>query len=184
MCYECLNESLSLIMNQRLQTFLTKNNTIIKAQITFMPRSRTTDHIFTLNTLCNKYIKDKNLASCLLTLLISKNHNSIWHKGLFNTLSTDQVHGKFLNKIQNIYKNSSSGIKLGNRCTQFFFCLKGVQQGCPLSPNLLNIYVNDLFERLSGVNTHPPCLNNEQITALMYADDLIILSLSHEGLQK
>ena len=83
-----------------------------------------------------------------------------------------------------MYKNSSSAVKLGNRCTQFFLCSKGLRQGCPLSPNLFNIYVNKLFNRLNDVNTHPPCLNNEQITALMYADDLIILSLSHEGLQK
>ena len=83
-----------------------------------------------------------------------------------------------------MYKNSSSAVKLGNRCTQFFFCSKSLQQGSPLGPNLFNTYVNDLFNRLNNVNTHPPCLNNEQITTLMYADDLIILSLSHEGLHK
>ena len=54
----------------------------------------------------------------------------------------------------------------------------------PMSSNLFNIYVNHLFNRLNNVNTHPACLNKEQITALMYADDLIMLSLSREGLQK
>ena len=49
---------LCLIM-KRLEAFLTKNNTIDRAQIGFMPESRTTDHIFTLKTLCNKYVKDK-----------------------------------------------------------------------------------------------------------------------------
>ena len=47
-----IDPSANLIMNQRLQAFLTTNNTIDRAQIGFMPKSRTTDHIFTLKTLC------------------------------------------------------------------------------------------------------------------------------------
>ena len=43
-----------------MNAFLTKNNIIDRAQIGFMPKSRTTDHIFTLKTLCNKYVNDKN----------------------------------------------------------------------------------------------------------------------------
>ena len=107
-----------------------------------------------------------------------------WHKGLFHRTNTNQVNGQFISILQSMYKNSSSAVKLGKRYTQFFSCSKGLQQGCPLCPNLFNIYVNDLFNTINNVNTHPPCLNNEQITALMYADDLILLSLSHEGLQK
>ena len=150
-----------------------------------MPKIRTTDHIITLKTLCNKYVKDKNggkLFACFVD--IKKVYDSIWHEGLFPKLITDHVNRQFINIIQSMYKDSSSAVKLGNRCTHFFLCSKGLRQGCPLTPNLFNIYVNDLFSRLNDVNTDPPCLNNEQITALMYADDLIILSLSHEGLQK
>ena len=51
---------LCLTMNQRLQAFLTKHNVIDRAQIGFMPKNRTTGHIFTLKTLCNKYVKDIN----------------------------------------------------------------------------------------------------------------------------
>ena len=161
MYYECFIESLSFDS---------------RAQIGFTPSSRTTDHIFTLKTPCNKYVKNKKggkLFACFVDL-----KNLIWHKGLFHKLSTNQVNGQFLNIIQSMCKNSSSAVKLGNRCTQFFLSSKSLRQRCPSSQNLLDIYVNDLFETLNGVNTHPPCLSNEQITAFMYADDLIILSLS------
>ena len=128
-------------MNQGLQAFLTRNNIIDRAQIGFMPKSRTTDHIFTLKTLCNKYSKDKNggkLFACFV--IFKKAYDSIWHEGLFHKLITNQVNGH--NIIQSMYKNSSSAVRLGNRCTQFFLCSKGLRQGCPLSPNLFNIYVN------------------------------------------
>ena len=68
-------------MNQRLQACLTKNNTTDRAQIDFVPKSRTTDHIFTLKTLCNKYVKDKNdgkLFACFVDF--KKAYDSIWHK--------------------------------------------------------------------------------------------------------
>ena len=79
---------LCLVMNQRLQAFLTKNNIIDRAQIGFMPKSRTTDHTFTLKTLCNKYVKDKNcgkLFACFIDF--KKAYDSIWHEGLFHKLT-------------------------------------------------------------------------------------------------
>ena len=61
-----------LTINQRLQAFLTKNNTINRAQIGFMQKGRATDHIYTLKTLCNKYVKDKKVVNYLPALSISK----------------------------------------------------------------------------------------------------------------
>ena len=52
-------------------------------------------------------------------LAFKKAYDSIWHEGLFHKLITNQVNGQFLNIIQSMYKNSSSAVKLGNRCTQF-----------------------------------------------------------------
>ena len=50
-------------------------------------KSRTTDHIFTLKTLSNKYVKDKNggkLFACFIDF--KKAYDSIWHEGLFHKL--------------------------------------------------------------------------------------------------
>ena len=48
-----------------------------------------------------------------------------------------------------------------------------------------NLYVNDIFEMINQNNDSNICLNDHvPINALMYADDLILLSESPEGLQK
>ena len=60
---------------------------------------------------------------------------------------------------------------------------KGVRQGCPLSPILFNIYVNEIFDLVDENNDSGFYLGNTKVNALMYADDLILLSETREGLQ-
>ena len=83
-----------------------------------------------------------------------------------------------------MYSKSSCAIKIRNKRTNFFRCKKGVRQEFPLSPSLFNIYINDIEKRLSGVNDSPITLDNgTNISSLLYADDIVIMSLSEEGLQ-
>ena len=68
--------------------------------------------------------------------------------------------------------------------TKFFQCSRGVRQGCPLSPTLFNTYLNDLIPQLEASNSSPLGLPNKtNVSCLMYADDLILLSKSPQGLQ-
>ena len=84
-----------------------------------------------------------------------------------------------------MYSENSCAIKIGNKRTRFFRCKKGVRQGCPPSPNLFNIYINDIVERLNKANTTLLLLKNgSKISCMLYADDIVIMSLSEDGLQK
>ena len=59
---------------------------------------------------------------------------------------------------------------------------KGVQQGNPLSPLLVNLSINDIFGAVK--NGGPVSLDDTNFfNALMYADDLIIMATSKEELQ-
>ena len=58
----------------------------------------------------------------------------------------------------------------------------GVKQGCVLSPIFFNIFLSDL-PGIFDSNCYPVKLNNTSLHCLLYADDLIILSESSDGLQ-
>ena len=74
-------------------------------------------------------------------------------------------------------------MKCDDKITQFFDFSKGVRQGCPLSPLLFNLYVNDVFEVIDNSIDSPMYLNDKKVNALMYADDLVILAQSEKELQ-
>ena len=108
----------------------------------------------------------------------------MWHCGLFHKLQNYGINGNFLNAMKSMYDKTECADKINNQCTNFFKCSKGVRQGCPLSPTLFNLYVNNLIDELNKTTPTPLDLGHEPITCLMYADDLIILSSSHDGLQQ
>ena len=61
---------------------------------------------------------------------------------------------------------------------------KGVRQGDSLSLTLFNIFINDLFKEINTSHADSVSLNNiDKMSALMFADDLILISTTREGLQ-
>ena len=57
--------------------------------------------------------------------------------------------------------------------------------GCILSPLLFNLFLNDLPKSLSTAHQTDPFIlpNGEKLPTMLYADDLVLISKSREGLQ-
>ena len=65
-----------------------------------------------------------------------------------------------------------------------FYAKQGVKQGCILSPLLFNIILADLSSQLDGEDCNPLKLNeSELISCIIWADDIVLLSETEEGLQ-
>ena len=67
--------------------------------------------------------------------------------------------------------------------SEYFKTNIGGRQGDSISPTLFNIFVNDLSFIFESDESYPLKLIHSRIGSLLFADDLLILSESKEGLQ-
>nr|XP_006824734.1 PREDICTED: RNA-directed DNA polymerase from mobile element jockey-like [Saccoglossus kowalevskii] len=170
----------AIILNTRLINFLEKQNIIHKNQAGFRKGHRTIDNILTIHTLIKMYqSRNKNLYACFIDL--KKCFDTVWQDGLLYKLQKHNISGPMYNIINDMYSSMQFQIKLDGKISPLFQLENGVKQGCPLSPTLFNVLINDLSEDLNLNTDHMPKLNNKAISNLMYADDIALKSKS--GLQ-
>ena len=176
----CFGKLFTLV-NERLVEFLDLRNTLSYFQTGYIRRYRTSDHVFILNTILNSYFhKGKRVYSCFVDF--SKAYDSVWRDGLLYKLILNGLSFKFVSLISSMYDDLQMTVKLSNGITPFFSSLMDVRQGCNLSPLLFDIFVNDIFDIFDGKECCPVNLHNKPIICLMYADDLLILSETDDGL--
>jgi len=167
----------------RLNKFLTKRNIICSEQIGFSKGMRTSDHIFVLKTLIDKYTQQgsKKLYSCFIDF--RKAFDTVRHEELFYKLRLNGISDLFYNVIKNMYGNIDLSVKTdASHITDSFKSYIGMCQGDNLSPNLFKLFINDL--PLIFDNTCDPVkLHKTSLNCLMHADDVILLSETAIGLQ-
>ena len=62
---------------------------------------------------------------------------------------------------------------------------KGVRQGCPLSPALFNVYLDEIITKWQNQGiTGIKLSKNQQLSTLLFADDQVITADTEDNLQK
>ena len=86
--------------------------------------------------------------------------------------------------LRNLYADQEATVRTGHSATDWFQIGKGVQQGCILSPCLLNLYAEYIM-RNAGLDETQAAIKiaRRNINHLRYADDTTLMAESEEELK-
>ena len=171
------------ILQCRLVKFFEDQKLIDHKQIAFKKEKRTSDHIFTIKTIIQKYMgRKKKLYCCFVDF--RQAFDRVKHYKLLYKLRKTEMGSKMYTVIKNMYttQRKTLQVKIGNHLSHKFTSNIGVKQGDPLSPILFNFYIDELKNYIKE-DEFTPKLENVSIPYLFWADDLVLFSTSKLGLQ-
>ena len=178
----CIAKLFLCILNKRLLSYCIQNNILAPNQLGFLPGNRTSDAHIILYNLINKYCHQKKMFIYGCFVDFSKAFDSISREKLFKKLRDYGITGKVYNVILNLYNNDRACVRVGDKMTEEFEIERGVRQGCILSPLLFNIFMADVSKRL-GEENGVYLDKDAKTSAMIWADDIILLSETEKGLQ-
>ena len=174
----CLGKLFSSILLNRLIDFRKEFCPDPPNQLGFCQGSQTNDHVLTLKTIIDKYNttenRGKNVYACFVDL--KKAFDTVCRAALLYKLVKLKIRGEFFDVLENMYNNSHAKIKIGSKLSDALDILAGTEQGHPMSPELFKIFLYDLSDDLDEHHNCPE-LYDMIITHLLWADDIVLLSL-------
>ena len=171
------------IINKRIENFMSSQNKWAPNQCGFKKDHRTEDNLFLLRNIHEKYVQRGKKKVYAAFVDFSKFFDKINRHIMFYKLLKYGITGNIYHLIKSVYSRTSYVIKIGDSTSPSFTATNGLKQGCCMSPILSNIFQNDLHIIFDN-NCDPIDIGGIALNSLSWADDLILLSTSKEGLQR
>ena len=169
-------------MLKRLTSFIDEKNLLSPNQGGFLKGRSTSDHIFLLQTIIEKVVNKGKRQLFAAFIDFQKAYDTVDRDLLLDRLKALGINGLFIKNIAAMYQKTMYSIKLSKGYLTPIDSNLGLKQGCPLSPMLFNLYIDDTSE-IFGEQCDPIEFQGEQLSHFLYADDLVIISLTENGLQ-
>ena len=179
----CFGKIFLKIITTRIESYMYRLDLWKVNECGFKKDHQTENNIFILNTLYKSCVTKGNAKMYLAFVDFSKFFDTINRDVLFYKLLKYGVSGPVYKVIKSMYSTRKYRVRIDGHLSPNFLATSGVKQGCPMSPILSNIFQNDLHEIFDNgcdpVKAWDICINS-----ISWADDLLLVSNSKNGLQQ
>ena len=143
---------------------------ITEEQAGFRAGRSTTEQIFNLRIICERYIQhQQDLYHVFVDF--KKAFDRVWHAALWATMNLYNINGNIIKLIKNLYNKATSAVSLNNSTGDWFKTTVGVRQGCLLSPTLFNILIERIMEDALEGHEGTVSIGGRSVINLWFADD-------------
>ena len=113
---------------------------IVEEQEGFRAGRSTTEQIFNLCILCEKYLQhQQDLYHVFINF--KKAFNRVWHAALWTTMKKYNISTNLIPVIKNLYDKTTSAVLFHSNIGNWFRTTVVVRQGCLLLPTIFNIFL-------------------------------------------
>ena len=140
------------------------------------------DQIFAVKQIVEKTI-EKDRKTYMAFVDLEKAYDNVSREKLWKVLYAYGVKGRLLRAIQALYVNGRAKVKVGEMESELFEVYRGVRQGCTLSPWLFNVFIDSVTREARRQFLREVKLSTGDVGLLLFADDMVVMAESVEGLQ-
>ncbi|OMJ24705.1 RNA-directed DNA polymerase from mobile element jockey, partial [Smittium culicis] len=174
-----LAKVISKIVARRLCAIDNKYEILAKEQAGFRSREECVAQATTLYEVVRRR-KISGLSTWIGFIDFAKAYDRVPHQALLRKIKTAGIGSKLYRIIEALYRSPKMCVRVGDKLSKLVEYNCGVRQGCPASPLLFDIYINDLLHGLKGVEIPG---TEATISGLLFADDAVVLAESPSELQ-
>ena len=181
---------LLIMVTTRIERCLEAHGLLAREQAGFRASEECAGQVAALvETVQRRSIEGK--PTFLLFVDLTKAYDTVPHEALFAKMDQIGIRGRMLDFIRSLYASSEICLRIPGYDAEPFLLERGLRQGCPMSPILFDIFINDIYGEpgqlrfdmgvsIPGV----PMLVEGRLSGLLFADDLVGMSETILGVEK
>lgn len=165
----------TVMMANRISKTLEDNEILVTEQAGFRSSEEAVAQFVALAEMIRRR-RLKDHKTYIVFIDFFKAFDKVMHEALFEKLEAMGFGGQFLDLLMSIYETSKACLRVGDKNSPYYDMLRGTRQGCPLSPILFIIFINDFLKYIPEGVSVPGMADGRKCPGLLFADDVAGLS--------